>query len=379
MTTYTWPDTRAFQPQAQELRVVDNTQRTAESSLSGYVQTSAMPGTRWGWGLDMAPDTQADRAALEAYLLRLSGRQHRVQLWDMRNPRPRGNIGSSGVTLGATAAQFATSLTLAGCRGDSALLGGSFEADGNADGVADGWVRFSGGTTGTLGQYLDTVSVVAGSKAQFLQAATLGGTVLDRNGVVQLAVPVARFAGSIVTAAVHYAATAGTSLAIYVTWQDGGGTAISGADLYATAVATGGAQYLEASGACPAGAATASVQIYQHSGAGALAVLYLDAARLVAGATSAAFPVPATLLAGDWLGLTGGQLVRVVVNATANDAGAMTVEVRHMLRSAVASGTAVTLDKPTALFVRTEAGIMLPRMAGNYEPGVSLDLVEVFA
>ena len=71
--------------------------------------------------------------------------------------------------------------------------------------------------------------------------------------------------------------------------------------------------------------------------------------------------------------------MRVVADATANDAGAMTVEVRHMLRAAVASGTAVTLDKPTALFVRTEAGIMLPRMAGNYEPGVSLDLVEVFA
>ena len=126
MTTYTWPDTRAFQPQAQELRVVDNTQRTAESSLSGYVQTSGMPGTRWGWGLDMAPDTQADRAALEGFLLRLSGLQHRVRVWDIKNPKPRGDIATAGVTLGAAAAQFATGLTLAGCRrGGNLLQGGS--------------------------------------------------------------------------------------------------------------------------------------------------------------------------------------------------------------------------------------------------------------
>jgi hypothetical protein len=106
--------------------------------------------------------------------------------------------------------------------------------------------------------------------------------------------------------------------------------------------------------------------------------LYVDLVRVEPGA-SVGVGADATLLAGDWLGLTGGQLVRVVADATANDAGAMTVEVRHMLRSAVASGTAVTLDKPTALYVRTEAGIALPRMPGNVDPGMSLDLVEVFA
>lgn len=205
MTTYAWPTGRHFVPATHELRVIDNTQRTAESALSGYVQTTGMPGARWGWGIDFAPHTQAQRADVEAYLLRLSGRQHRVQLWDLRNPRPRGTIALTGVTLSASAAQFATSIVLAGC-----------------------------------------------------------------------------------------------------------------------------------------------------------------------GAS-------ATLLAGDWLGLTGGQLVRVVSDATANGSGVMTVEVRHMLRAAVASGSAVTLDKPAALFVRAEAGIALPRMPGNVEPGMSLDLVEVFA
>jgi hypothetical protein len=104
-----------------------------------------------------------------------------------------------------------------------------------------------------------------------------------------------------------------------------------------------------------------------------------DALLMNLGTSRATVQGPATLLDGDWLGLTGGQLVRVVADAAATDAGAMTVEVRHMLRSAVASGTAVTLDKPTALYVRTEAGIALPRMPGNVDPGMSLDLVEVFA
>ena len=57
----------------------------------------------------------------------------------------------------------------------------------------------------------------------------------------------------------------------------------------------------------------------------------------------------------------------------------MTVDVRHMLRSSVASGSAVTLDKPTALFVRTEAGLMLPRMPGLAAPPMSAEFVEVFA
>jgi hypothetical protein len=145
VTTYAWPPSRHFVPATHELRVVDNTQRTAESALSGYVQTTGMPGARWGWGMDFAPHTQAQRAEVEAYLLRLSGRQHRVQLWDLRNPRPRGNITLAGVTLGASAAQFATSLTLAGCVGRDGVLNGSFETDSNADNLADGWALFVGG------------------------------------------------------------------------------------------------------------------------------------------------------------------------------------------------------------------------------------------
>jgi hypothetical protein len=85
------------------------------------------------------------------------------------------------------------------------------------------------------------------------------------------------------------------------------------------------------------------------------------------------------MLTGDWLGLATGQLVRVVANAIANDAGAMTVEVRHMLRQAATSASAVTLDRPTALFVRAESGLVMPRQPGNAEPGLAVEFVEAFA
>jgi hypothetical protein len=205
MTIYAWPTTRAFVPAAAQLRVIDNLQRSSESPLSGYTQTLSMPGARWAWDYDFGAHDQANRAQVEAYLLRLSGREHRVRLWDFKQPRPRGTINLGGVTLNAAAAQFATALVLSGC------------------------------------------------------------------------------------------------------------------------------------------------------GAGK------------------------TLLAGDWLAVATGQLVRVVADAVADGGGVMTVETRQMLRLALSSGSAVALDKPTALFVRTEAGLSLPRSAGHGVPGFSISFAEVFA
>jgi len=379
MAAYDWPDTRIFVPQTSELRVIDNTQRSLESPLSGYVQTSSMPGARWGWSMDFGAQETDDRAQLEAYLLRLSGRQHRARLYDIKRPRPAGNIVPSGVTLAASAAQFASSLQLAGCRGSNAVLGGSFEVDSNADGLADGWLRFTGGSVGSLGASLSTTAVAHGTYSQSLIASALGATSSDRNGIQQNGVPVAHLAGQTITLAASMAATASTQLLLYVNWQNAGGSTIGGADLFASAAATGGVQALSVTGACPAAAVSANVYVYQHSGSGGAVTLLVDAVRLVAGSSSASYPGPATLDAGDWLGLATGQLVRVVADATATDAGAMTVEVRHILRTAASSGSAVVLDKPTALYVRTEAGLSLPRQPGRVQPPLSVEFVEAFA
>lgn len=205
MSVYTWPTTRGAIPRTAQWHVIDPLQRSNTSPLSGYTQTVSMPGAKWGWTLDYGDQTHDVRQEVEAFLLRLSGKEHRVYLWDLKRHRPRGTCNLAGVTLAATAAQFATTLQLAGC------------------------------------------------------------------------------------------------------------------------------------------------------GAGH------------------------TLLGGDWIGLASGQVVRAVASATADGSGVMTVEVRHMLRQSVAAGTAVTLDKPAAMYVRSESGLVMPRQPGRGDPGFTVAFEEVFA
>lgn len=204
MSTYDWPTADWAKPNSAEWRIIDNLQRSTESPLSGYTQTLSMPGARWGWGLDFAAQPLAHREQLEGFLLGLSGREHRVRMWDLKRARPRGTIALSGVTSSGSTAQFATQMTLQGC------------------------------------------------------------------------------------------------------------------------------------------------------GAGA------------------------TLLSGDWFA-TPVQLLRCVEDATANGSGVMVVKFRHMLRATLSSGAAITLDRPTALYVREQAGLATPRSPGLLGRPMSVGFVEVFA
>lgn len=86
------------------------------------------------------------------------------------------------------------------------------------------------------------------------------------------------------------------------------------------------------------------------------------------GATSIAITTTAgaTVRAGDMLGMgSGGQLVQVREDATADGAGAMTVNIVPKLRAQVAAATAVIWDKPTATFMCLSAGVPI-----GYSPGI---------
>lgn len=205
MTTYAWPTANPKHvPQLAHLRVINNG-RSNSSAESGVTQTVTRPGSRWGWSITMAPMDTASRHDFEGWLVGLSGMEHRVSTWDWKHPRPRGSCNLSGVTISSTAAQFATSVVLAGC------------------------------------------------------------------------------------------------------------------------------------------------------GAGK------------------------TLLRGDWLGFASGQLCMAAADATADGSGVMTLHIRHALRSALASTSAVTLDKPTALYILTEPTLEMPRRPGRGQEAFGFDLVEVFA
>ncbi len=91
--------------------------------------------------------------------------------------------------------------------------------------------------------------------------------------------------------------------------------------------------------------------------------------------TISLFHVPGrTLKAGDMLGI-GGQLVRVMADATFNGSGLATVEISPRLRTDKTQYTAVTWDKPTADFMLQVNEVPVVHRPGMYE-GSSVDLIE---
>jgi hypothetical protein len=122
MATYAWPSTRAFMPESITWGLRSN-DRIFTSPLSGATQTASIPGTRWAASLTFAPDGQASRPALEAFLAR-ARREHRIALHHLKRPTPAGSCNLSGVTLAAAVTQFASSATLAGCGAGNTLKAG---------------------------------------------------------------------------------------------------------------------------------------------------------------------------------------------------------------------------------------------------------------
>lgn len=88
-------------------------------------------------------------------------------------------------------------------------------------------------------------------------------------------------------------------------------------------------------------------------------------------------PDGATMLAGSWLEI-GGQLFRTVTDAVAGPS-TMLIQVAHRSRKAISAGAAVTLYRPTALYMRTESRLELPRQPGMADPAFALDFVEYIA
>lgn len=350
------------------------------SETTGHTATRLGGPPRWTAALRTLDAMEPAVSALwKAISVQLRGRQNHLALYDVTQPAPRGTARGS-ITLSSTAGAGSSSLQLAGCRGANALLGASFELDSNADGLADGWARYTNGTTGSLAQSLEPFGATDGGKSQFLSAAALGVAESDRNGVVQSFVPVAQFAGKSVWAGGWFTATTGTSVVLYVYFQtSSGGGYIAGADIYVTAVATGGLQYLQVQGVCPSNATHAWFHAYQHSGSGGLAVVYIDGLQFVDTVPSA-YPLPGTLLAGDWLQVgdgVGSHYCIVVADAIATDAGAITVTVEPPLRKAFSSGTAVTWDKPRAHYKQKPDAVSWSGAAGSaMVGGFAFDLME---
>ena len=134
MTTYAWPFKKPFVPEQMNWGA-ESRSLSSESILSGSIQTSGTPGKRWKVSMNLPPASyklRSSRMEIEGFLDRLNGKEHRVSLWHMGRKGiggygyPVGNINQGGVTVGANAAQFASTLTLAGCGANAVLAAGDF-------------------------------------------------------------------------------------------------------------------------------------------------------------------------------------------------------------------------------------------------------------
>lgn len=105
MTTLTFPDVGS--PAQLRWRLISNTQ-VVQSPLSGSVQSSELPGARWGFTatwppLDDTSDLARRRAVMRAFLAQLSGQAGRFTVWPWERPTPQGSIAlAAGSPQGVT-------------------------------------------------------------------------------------------------------------------------------------------------------------------------------------------------------------------------------------------------------------------------------------
>lgn len=121
MTVYTWPTAREFCPEGFTPRLLDNS-RVVPAMFAGSDQTIELPGAKWQFVLTMTNAESAARAAMEAWLNRLRGPAHRVNVWHLRRQVPRGTL-QSNTTLAAAAEQFDTTIQANAITGLTLLAG----------------------------------------------------------------------------------------------------------------------------------------------------------------------------------------------------------------------------------------------------------------
>lgn len=369
MTSYAWPGwgARHF-----EMRVMPNL-RTYVGAYTPTMDVLDLLGESWMARIDLVPEeNKIAAAAREAFFDRLKGPANTIDLYHLKNPVPNGTMRGT-VTLKNSVLQLANTATLAGCTsGVNLLLSGGFEIDTNADGIADGWESYTNGTfTGAA------YSLVAGQsspQAQRMFAATLGSGGSDLVGVRRVT-PYPVTAGQTFSLSADFTANATTfKIELYVDWLNGGGGVVSTSRQSWTAPV--GWVRKELNGiTAPAGAVNAKIYAWIiQATSGSNLQAYVDNVQWEQSATASPYAGLATARAGDMLSLSG-QLVRVLADAAANDAGDLAIEFTPRARAAWSSAAAVVWNRPTTRFRLKSDGVPTVWSPGFAE-GASFELIE---
>lgn len=373
MATFDWPET--IQPRVFTLGL-QRANLVWRSPLNGTAQVVYQPGERWKASLTLPPSRRRDAGASEALLMRLAGGEDWVRLWHCARPQPRGTLRGTPV-LGSSAARGDSTLSLGGCVASEQLLSNwSFEVDSASDGLADSWLSYSAGTAASPSYEIYVGSVPHGGQSQTVKSTNLGTASTDRVGIYQTVILPADYEGPVTAAASARGGTVGSYATVYVNAYDDAGVFIQSFVVDEVTLAAG-SQRIGGVFDVPAGTRRLRMFVWnsRHPTGGA-SDMKVDAAYLALGSRSIGVPSDPTLLAGDMIG-AGGQLFQVRDDVTAAANGTMLVPVINRVRSAIAAGTAVLWDRPTATFFCPS------QYAGaSFQPGaadaIALDLEEIW-
>lgn len=313
--------------------------------FGGPTEVQDLLGDRWRFRLTLPDGDFSHGGRTEALFNRLRGGADWLRLYHFAKPVPLGTARGS-IVLASAVAQGANTLSLAGCKsGENLFLNSGFEIDSDANGVGDGWFPYFNSVTGQAYSRTDGNGSLW---AQVCFASSLGPSSASQVGVARGLEPVtAGLAYSLSCDAVANYTT--LNVWLYVAWYTAGGAFISDSSSQTPGPAV--FQRLSLTATAPPTATQAIAYIWA-AGAGTTlsnAQIYLDNVQWQQGP-----PTPysglATLQAGDMLGYNGEQLFQVYEDATANDAGAMTVTTVNRARKAIASGQSIAWAFPSVPF-----------------------------
>lgn len=379
MAIVDWPTDRAFKPSA-VTPGVDVPKSGWRGAFTGILETVSHGADRLTCIVTLPPcATRADAQKRHAFLsyIASSGDQVRFAPMHLPNAYPAGSIGGTPTVNGAVSAG-ARSVVLAGVLSrPNLLLYHGFEIDSNADGLADGWSTSLNGTTGTVTPTLGAFTGYLGTQAQRITAAGLGTTSGDSVAVVATNYA-AVSAGLSYTLSLQQAVDNACQGALRVDWYDATPTFLSSS--FTTVVPAVGAQQRQsATFTSPASAAKAIVRfsISQRSSSTGSVIWTFDGVQLEQAAAASSYSGAATVRAGDFLGVGGNLLQQSYTDATATDAGALTLSLALPVPKAISNGAAVTWAAPTGVWHLDDDGIQFDYSAGAVQGGIAIPFRQV--
>lgn len=376
MATRDWPTGPQWQPQTLSWGARVPTSGWA-GFYSGQRQRVAHLGHRQVVTLTLpAWQDAAQAAAREAWLQSLVASGDLVRLRPWHRPQPLGTARGS-LTAGATAAAGAAALTVVGAAPQpNLLLSGSFGVDSDGNGLADNWNPYFAGSTGSVA-YAAGVSPPFSPRAQQVTATALGTTASDQVGCVQDNRPVQ--ASAVYTLSVYCLSFTACQLVLFLGWYQADGVTLAGTSSFTATASTSGYRRDSLTATAPANAAFVRPYFWgQANPSVGIAQLNFDGAQLELGSAPSTFAGQATLRAGDFLGVVGGQLLQAAADVTFNDTGVASVPLVLPLRRAVSSGAALAWASPTATFELAAAELAAAYTPGLVQQPLELTFVEAF-